>query len=355
MGQQEIFVYPSNGALEPVTPTIGFAAVGLAHGHIYSMCDGLIRAGAELKYVYEPEATLLEPFCKQFAGVQVCSSVEEILEKQDIQLIASADIPSYRADLGIRAMKAGKDFFVDKAPMTTLEQVDAVRKVCAETGKKYFVYYSESLCDASAVYARDLIRRGVIGKVLHVDGVAPHRHNPPSRAPWFYTRELTGGILTDIVCHQIHQFLEFTDAGNARVDMGRASNRCHPQYPGWDDFGDCACTADNGATGHFRVDWFTPDGLSSWGDGRMLIVGTEGFIELRKNCNIAQGDGGRHVYVVTQEGEFHDKVENKVTVDFYHRVLRDCLNRTETAVAQERAFQAITLAIQAQNMALENR
>lgn len=352
MTHQDIFVYPEAGIPGPVTPTVSFGVVGLAHGHISGMCSGLVNAGAKIKYVYDADPKLVENFVKAFPDVIVCNSEDEVLEKPDIQLIASADIPNHRADVGIRAMKNGKDFFVDKAPMTTLEQVEAVRKVCKETGKKYIIFYGESLCDPSAIFTRDLIRRGVIGQVLHVDGVGPHRHNPPSRAPWFYQREQFGGILIDIVCHQIHQFLEFTDAGNASVDMGRVSNRCHPEYPEWDDFGDCALTADNGATGHFRVDWFTPDGLGKWGDGRMLIVGTKGYIELRKVLNITQDQEGGHVYVVTQEGEYYEKVTGKFPITYYHRVLEDVIHRTETAAGQERTFQAITLAIQAQNMAM---
>lgn len=352
MTHQEIFVYPPTAKQEKVTPAVGIGVIGLAHGHIYGMCDGLAKAGAELKYIYDPDEKHIQTFLGMFPNVEVCASEEEVYQKQDIQLIASASIPAHRAEVGIRAMESGKDFFVDKAPMTTLEQVAAVRKTCRETGKKCFVYYGESVCNHSALYARELIRRGVIGKVFHVDGVAPHRLSPAVREPWFFQREHAGGILIDLVCHQIHQFLEFTDSDDAKVDMGRVSNYAHPEYPDWDDFGDCACTAENGATGFFRVDWFTPDGLKSWGDGRMLIVGTEGYIELRKNEDIVHGGIGSFVYVVTKDGEFSERVDGKMPITYYHDLLRDCIHRTETAMDQERAFRAIELAIEAQNRAL---
>ena len=351
MTKEEIFRF------EPVAqkkemPQIALGVIGLAHGHIYEMCKGLIQAGARLAYVYDPEETHIAEFCRQFPQAQVCASEAELLQKPDISLIASAAVPALRAGIGICAMEAGKDYFVDKAPMTTLEQVQAVRETCRKTGKKCFVFYGESVVDAGTVYARDLIRRGTIGRVLHVDGVAPHRLSPGAREPWFFRREKTGGILIDLVCHQIHQFLEFTNTDSAKVDMGRACNYHHPQYPGWDDFGDCALTAENGATGYFRVDWFTPDGLRTWGDGRMLIVGTDGYIELRKNCDVAQEGSGNNVYVVNQAGEFCDNVKGKVTISYYRDVLWDCIHRTETAGSSERDFQAIALAIEAQNRAL---
>ena len=224
MTHEEIFQY-SVEERQPVTPTVSFGVVGLAHGHIYGMCSGLIKAGAQIKYVYDADPALLEKFTANYPEIIVCASEDEVLEKDDIQLIVSADIPAHRADVGIRAMKNGKDFFVDKAPMTTLEQVEDVRKVCNETGKKYIIFYGESLCDASAIYARDLIRRGVIGQVLHVDGVGPHRHNPPSRAPWFYQREHFGGILIDIVPHALQRFATWRHIWEAPLDGGYQQTR----------------------------------------------------------------------------------------------------------------------------------
>ena len=354
MNHQEIFAFPPAREPQPVHG-VAFGVIGLSHSHIYSMCDGLIKAGGEMKYVYDPDEKHIAAFLKHFPWVQVCDSEKTVLEKTDIHLIVSASIPSQRANVGIRAMEAGKDFFVDKAPMITLAQVAAVRRTCRETGRKCFVYYSESVCNPATLYAKELIRRGVIGKVLHVDGVAPHRLSPDKREPWFFQRAYTGGILIDLVCHQIHQFLEFTDNDNASVDMGRVFNYAHPQYPDWDDFGDCACTAENGATGFFRVDWFTPDGLCVWGDGRMLIVGTNGYIELRKNTDILNDGAGSFVYVVTQNGEYRARVDGKIPITYCYDLLQDCLNRTETAMNQERVFRATELAIEAQMIALNNR
>src|SRR3712207_8630391 len=50
----------------------------------------------------------------------------------------------------------------------------------------------------------------------------------------------------------------------------------------------------NGGTGYIRVDWFTPDGLKTWGDGRLTVLGTDGYIEIRKKIDIAGREGGNH-------------------------------------------------------------
>ena len=197
MTHEEIFAYPAFRPSKPLTEPFGFAVIGAAHGHIYEMCNKLIREGAELKYLYDRDPLVLADLAKRYPQAQVCEE-NEILDKQDIRLIASAAVPARRADIGIRAMRAGKDYFVDKAPMTTLEQVAEVRRVCAETGRKCFVFYGESVSNESTVFALDLVRRGIIGDVFHVTGSAPHRLNLPSRPEWFFHRENTGGILIDL-------------------------------------------------------------------------------------------------------------------------------------------------------------
>lgn len=354
MTHEEIFAYPAFRPSKPLTEPFGFAVIGAAHGHIYEMCNKLIREGAELKYLYDRDPLVLADLAKRYPQAQVCEE-NEILDKQDIRLIASAAVPARRADIGIRAMRAGKDYFVDKAPMTTLEQVAEVRRVCAETGRKCFVFYGESVSNESTVFALNLVRRGIIGDVFHVTGSAPHRLNLPSRPEWFFHRENTGGILIDLVCHQIHQYLEFADEDFARVDLGRVANHRHPQFPGFDDFGDADCTTPKGITGHFHVDWFTPDGLSTWGDSRMVIQGTKGTIELRKNCDIARDCRGSNVYVITEEGEFYENVTGKVPMHYFSNLISDCLNRTDTAMNPERAFAAIEIAIRAQMNALSRK
>lgn len=239
--------------------------------------------------------------------------------------------------------------------MTTLAQVSAVRQACQETGRKCFIFYGESVTNEGTLFALDAVRRGIIGQVFHVTGSAPHRLNAPSRPDWFFRREYTGGILIDLACHQIHQFLEFADADSAQVDLGRTANHQHRQFSGFDDFGDADCTAPNGITGHFHVDWFSPGGLQTWGDSRMFIHGTKGTIELRKNCDIARDPAGNHVYISTEDGMFYESVTGKMPVPFFSNLLRDCIYRTDTTMNHIRAFSAIELAIQAQMIANQHK
>jgi predicted dehydrogenase len=329
-----------------------FAAAALDHGHIYGMCNGLCEAGGELKWVYDPDPAKVDRFVSKFPNVRVASSLEEILQDSEVKLVASAAIPSDRGPLGLKVMDSGKDYFTDKAPFTTLEQLEAARAKVAETKQKYAVYYSERLHSESSNFAEQLIKQGAIGRVLQVIGLGPHRVNLSSRPDWFFEKEKFGGILCDIGSHQIEQFLQFTGAKDAKVVHSKVANYHYPQYPTFEDFGDATLVGDNGATGYFRVDWFTPDGLSTWGDGRMTILGTDGYIELRKYVDIAREQTGDHVYLVNGDGEQHFAAKGKVGFPYFGQLILDCLNRTENAMTQEHAFKAAELCLIAQRDAM---
>jgi len=343
--------YAPVGKPQPVVGAGEFviAAAALDHGHIYGMCNGLIEAGATLKWVYDPDPAKVDKFIQQYPQAQVAPTLETILEDRSVQLVAGAAIPSERCPLGLKVMDAGKDYFTDKAPLTTLAQLEAAKRKVAETGRKYAVYYSERLHVESAVFAGQLVQQGAIGRVMQTLGVGPHREGE-GRPEWFYDKALFGGILCDIGSHQIEQFLFYTGNSNARIVASQVRNVNHPQYPLFEDFGDAMLAGENGATSYFRCDWFTPDGLSSWGDGRLTLLGTDGYIEIRKYVDITRGEQDV-VYLVNKEGEFRYPVAGQVGFPYFGQLILDCLNRTENAMTQEHAFKAAELCVKAQMLA----
>ncbi|GGG06644.1 Gfo/Idh/MocA family protein [Paenibacillus abyssi] len=352
MSKQDGMNYAPQGKPRPVVERgeFSFAAMSLEHGHIYGMCNGLIEAGGTLKWVYDPDPDKVSRFCDTYPGVGVASSEQEILQDPEIRLVAAAAIPSDRGPLGVKVMKHGKDYFTDKAPFTTLEQLEEARAAVAATGRKYAVYYSERLHVESAVFAGQLIKDGAIGRVVQVLGLGPHRLNAPSRPDWFFKKEQYGGILCDIGSHQIEQFLYYSGCTDAQVLHSKVANYNNKDYPELEDFGDATLRGDNGATHYFRVDWLTPSGLSTWGDGRTLLLGTDGYIELRKYADIARG-GGNQLYLVNGEGERRIELEGQVGFPFFGELILDCLHRTERAMTQAHTFKAAELCLIAQQQA----
>lgn len=344
---EEIILQPEKRA-QP-KDSIRFSVIGLNHGHIYGMVEALLGGGGELAAVYAKEPDLLQNFTKRYPNVKVARSEEEILEDNSIQLVASASIPVDRAPLGIRVMQSGKDFMADKPGILTLAQLKKVKKVQKETNRIYSIMYSERLGNPASVKAGELIQAGAIGKVIQTIGLGPHRMRPQSRPDWFFDPNKAGGILCDIGSHQCDQFLFYTNSQQAKVSFAQTGNFNNSKYLEYQDFGDMNVRSSH-ATGYIRIDWFTPDGLPTWGDGRTFILGTEGYIEMRKYVDIAGREGGNHLFLVNQkETKYYDC--SNVYMPYGEQLVSDVVNRTETAMTQEHCFLATELALTAQKTA----
>ncbi len=332
-------------------PRIRFSVIGINHNHIYGQVDSVRRGGGELVSFFAPEQDLAAAFAKRYPQAKLARSRSEILEDKSIQLIVSASIPNERAPLGIEVMRHGKDFMVDKPGITTLEQLAEARRVQAQTHRIYSILYSERLENRATVKAGALVKAGAIGKVIQTIGMGPHRMNPKTRPAWFFELDRYGGIICDIGSHQFDQFLFFTGSTKAEIVASQVGNVHHPEYPGLQDFGDVMLRG-NGGTGYIRVDWFTPDGLATWGDGRLTVLGTEGYIEVRKNIDIAGRPGANHLFLVDQkETRYIDC--NKEPLPYGEQLVNDIINRTETAMPQEHCFLATELALKAQHQAVK--
>jgi len=336
---------------------VKFAVINIDHPHIYGMTDAIKRGGGELVALYAKQPDLAAAFLKSYPEAKLAKSEKEILEDTSIHLILSSGIPDERAPLGIRVMKHGKDYLTDKPGIITLEQLAAVKKVQQETKRIYSIMYSERFENKATEKAGKLVAAGAIGQVIQTVNLAPHRINNnigktglAVRPDWFWDKKRYGGILTDIGSHQFDQYLHFTSSTQAEVLMSQVGNVHHPDKPLFEDFGDVMLNG-NGGTGYIRVDWFSPDALDTWGDGRLTILGTDGFIEVRKNTDIAsEHKGGNHLYMANKKEMIHIDCNNE-ELPFGPLLVGDILNRTETAMSQKHCFLATELALKAQKMA----
>jgi predicted dehydrogenase len=338
-----------NAVVRPGEFTI--AAVALEHGHITGMCNALTEAGATLKWVYDEDPKKVKDFQAKFPQAKGARSIDEILADKEVALVAAAAVTSERGPLGCRVMEAGKDYFTDKAPFTTMAQLEQAKTVVARTGRKYFVYYSERLHNEAAMFATDLLEQGAIGRVVQVVNLAPHRLSKKTRPAWFFERAKYGGILCDIGSHQFEQFLTYSKSTEAVVVSSAVGNFANPDTPELEDFGEASLLGNTGASNYIRVDWYTADGLATWGDGRCFILGTEGTIELRKYIDIARDQTANHVYVVDKIGARHHAVDGKVGYRYFGEFILDCLHRTGKAMTQAHAFKTAELALKAQEAA----
>ena len=330
--------------------SLNLAVLGIDHGHIFDMLDEMIKEGCNCNHFWTEGSPLtLKEFNKKYPNIKRSENKSEILKDNKIDMILISSIPKDRAALSIEALKSGKDVMVDKPGCITLDQLDNLKRTVKETGKIWSVNFSERFHVAAVAKAEELVAEGKIGKVKQTMGTGPHRQGNYERPDWFYERESYGGIITDIGSHQIHQFLVFTNSDDVKITHALVENTTKKQLPGFQDFGEINLTG-NGGHGYIRLDWFTPDALPTWGDGRLFILGDKGFIEIRKYTDLAKSNTGNHLYYANNEEVKHIDCKD-VKLPYFRNLINDVLDRTESACSQELTYLTMELAIKAQQIA----
>lgn len=330
---------------------ITFGAIGLDHRHIYEQVGRLLDLGCTCKgYWTAGDPQPLAGFVERYPELERVDSADTLFDDPDVQLIVTAAIPGDRGALAVRAMHAGKDVMSDKPGCTSISDLNAIRGAIAETGRIWSINFSERFEVPAVGVAQRLVNEGRIGRVVQTMGSGPHRLNKHLRPDWFFKAERYGGILTDIASHQIDQFLVFTGSDDAEVVSSSVANYANPATPGLQDFGELVLRSKQGH-GYIRVDWYTPDGLPTWGDGRLQILGTEGYIELRKYVDLDGRPGTNHLFVVNGEKvEYIDCAGEPLT--YYPKLVADIRDRTETAMPQAHCLKVMELALRAQEQAV---
>ncbi len=321
-----------------------FAAIGLDHRHIYDLTAGLLAAGATCAG-HTAETTdprVLDGFRKRFSDVPAAEQAR-LLDDPAIDFVVIAAVPSERAALAIAAMRRGKDVMLDKPGLTSLAQLVEVERVATETGRIWSVCWGQGVSRAGQA-ALELVRRGAIGRLVQTLSLSPHRLNRGLRPAWFFDRDAYGGIVTDIGSHQIDQFLIFADAQDCRISATIGAFGTEPV--GFEDFAELVLETE-AVRGYARVDWFTPDGLADWGDGRLFLTGTEGTIELRKNLDLLGRPGGDHLFLTDRTNTRHVScAEREVT--YYRDFVRAVRERDMDEKTQRRVFNVTRLSLRAQ-------
>lgn len=322
-----------------------FAAIGLDHRHVYDMTAALIAAGAVCAG-HDPETSdprVLAGFQKRFPDVPAIPR-DRLLDDPSIDFIVLSAVPCDRAALAIAAMRRGKDVMSDKPGVTTLEQLDAVRRAVRETGRIWSVCVGR-VASPSIQEALRVVRSGELGRLVQVISLAPHRLNRALRPAWFFDRPSYGGIITDIGVHAIDTFLALADVDQAEIESATIG-AFGTEPAGFEDFAEIVLRTPS-VRGYCRVDWFTPDGLPTWGDGRLFLTGTEGTLELRKNLDIEGRDGTDHMFVASRTGTRHVACDQR-PVTYFHDFLAAVRTRDAAALSPDTVFIATAMALRAQ-------
>jgi len=323
------------------------ALVGADHNHLYEIIDRLVKAGASaVAHTAEGQ------FVEHYSGWQASSaeaSIDDILADDTIDLIVTAAIPNRRASIALAAIEAGKHVISDKPGLTTTDQLDAVRAAIAgRPGRPWTVLFTERFENRAINEAVRLAKSGAVGTVVHVVGAGPHTMWAKRRPDWFWDPDATGGILVDVGSHQVDQFMSITGAVAADVSIvsSMVGNVASADHPAMQDIGSMTLAA-GAVVGDHRLDYLTARGLGTWGDCRLMIVGTEGTIEARANVDVAGADGAEHLIVVDADGTRRVDISG-VVVDWAEHALADLADGGERLMTQQHAIDVTDVCLRAQ-------
>ena len=294
----------------------------------------------------------------RYPDVTVVATQDEVLHDPALQLVLSSEIANERAPIGVRAMKAKRFSEQTSQALPRCEQLAEVRKTIAATGRIYAIMYSERLEVKAAVKAGELVKAGAIGNVIQTVNIAPHQINqsqtatPAVRVEAAVVLTGSGKTCSSVASSQTSvptrstSFLYYTGSTKAEVVASQIANVRHHDHPQFQDFGDMMLRGNNGF-GYVRLDWFTPYGLGTWGDGRLFILGTNGYIEVRKYTNVAVSKQGNNLFIVdAKEARYIDC--NNLQLPFGPQFVADIVNRTHVAQDQQECLLAAELSIKAQ-------
>ena len=323
--------------------------LGIDHGHIFGMLSNMKAQGCTCEaYWTDGPAVTEEKFNTVFSDVLRVDDRRRILDDPEVSMVLISAVPADRSKFAIEAMETGKDVMVDKPGCTTLEQLEEIREVQARTGRIWTVNFSERFEVPAVTRADELVQAGAIGRIIQTVGLGPHKQNLATRPDWYFKRERFGGILCDIGSHQIDQFLYFTNSETADIAHALVENTTMPEQPEFQDFGEIVLKSGNGH-GYIRVDWFTPKGLPTWGDGRLFLQGTDGQIELRKYTDIGRPHVTNTLFLVNDDKNEMIPCED-AGLPYFPRLIADVQERTETAVRKS-PYTTTELSIRAQMIA----
>jgi len=254
------------------------AVLGTAHPHVMQMAQEVHQVpGAKVVGIYDEDAGRLKAAAEQLKA-PAFADLDDLLSRRPKVALVGA-VPSDRAKLAERALRAGAAAVVDKPLALSADDLALVRRASEQTGKRVIVLYpyrGHPLVRA----ARRAVREGRIGKLVRIFAAGPHKVNAPTRPEWFWHPKTNGGIFEDIGSHHIDFCCWMTDDSPVWA-CAMEGNFDQPDHPEFRDFGQALLRFGSGVQAHVEVDWLNPHSMRNFGDTRFWVLGTSGKIELR--------------------------------------------------------------------------
>lgn len=180
------------------------------HVHAGGYASQLKNSGkVEIKAVWDDNAERGENWAKEL-GCEFVPCLDTLLARDDIDAVVCDAPTTAHHDILIKAAKAGKHIFTEKALAPTVKECEEVKAAVEEAGVTFVISYPQRGRPCVQL-AKKLIAEGKLGKVTMVRVRDAHNGVSGNWLPdyWFEAKDAAGGSMMDLGCHPMYLLAYF--------------------------------------------------------------------------------------------------------------------------------------------------
>ncbi len=265
---------------------IGTGWIAEAHLESYRRCPD-----AEIVAMADIIPGKAAHFCEKMGvkGVRLYESHEEMLEKEDLDIVSICTYNSTHAQCTIDALKSGVNVLCEKPMSVTLDEAVAMCRAEKESGKLLSIGIQPRM-DKNMQMIKNIVQSGELGDIYYIQSGGGRRHGIPTPFGTSFIEKETAGVgaLGDIGCYSLDMLLNavgypkpLTVTGYKSDFFGtrRSYYDLHPEYAekfSVDDFAAGFVRLEGGIILDFRISWAMH--MDTAGDA--LILGTKGGLKI---------------------------------------------------------------------------
>ncbi|WP_165367409.1 Gfo/Idh/MocA family protein, partial [Phytoactinopolyspora endophytica] len=259
--------------------TIRIGIAGVQHPHIDAMLDDAARrTDTQLIGIAERDHRLRADYAGRYR-LREFDDHTQLLDAGGLDAILVGDVFGARGHIITDALSYGVHVLTDKPMCTTHADLDAIHHAWRGGDHLLAIAFEKRFLPATLAFS-DALEAGELGEIAMVTSSGPHKLTLNERPAWMFHAATYGGILNDLVVHDIDLLLHFTGATSGTV-RGYVGNRGHPSVPEFEDHGLAAIQIDDGGPlASLDAHWLSPEAAPYFGDITMRVTGLHGTADM---------------------------------------------------------------------------
>ena len=201
-----------------------------------------------------------------------------LLARDDIDVIASFQLPVHQGETVIAALEAGFPVLSEKPMVTSQEELDRVIEILQQNPSLHVGQLFSRRGNPVYRAVREVVNSGQIGEVALAYALIAATERRGDRPEWFFDRRLSAGPVLDLLIHDIDIVRWITGLEYTSV-IGTEGNFGRPDDAHYHNAGQLLFRMDGGVSAVMEHHRLVPPSLGRM-DNRLKILGAEGQAEI---------------------------------------------------------------------------